>query len=257
MTSPEIKELKALLRRMQQEDPDFLVFEASQHHYLLGPTLTEAELQAFEHKQGVRLPEDYRFFLAEAGNGGIGPASPLFMGQSGAGPFYGLLTLDEAAQDCTLNQPFPFTETTEALAKEAIEAVIDPDKFPGVPGALALCHHGSGLVCFLVVNGPAYGTIWEGRENFYPMAESFDVWYGDWLRRLSEHALPRLANERKISGVRVGMTKAEIVALCGGEWEVKPRGGGKSNLNFKHLSTYFEIDEEERVVWIFAPTIYC
>ena len=257
MTSSEIEDMKALLRRMQAEDPNFRVSGAKQHHYLLGPTLTEAGLLAFEQQHGVRLPSDYRAFLAEAGNGGLGPDSPLYMGKSGAGPYYGLLTLGEAAEDCTLSQPFPFTEATDFLPEEVVWAQMDSDLFPGVLGALALCHYGSGLVCYLVVNGPAYGTVWLGRENFYPMAESFDVWYGDWLRRLQEHALPRLASERKIVGVEVGMTKAEVIDLCGGEWEQKPLWEGKTQLSFSHLSTQFHLDEDDMVVRVVAHDIYC
>lgn len=257
MNSREIEDMKALLRRMQIEDPAFRVFGARQHHYLLGPTLTEPELLAFEQQHRVRLPSDYRVFLAEAGNGGLGPDSALFMGKSGAGPLYGLLTLGDAAEDCTLSQPFPFTEATEALPEEVVWAEMDSDLFPGVLGALALCHGGSGLVYYLVVNGPAYGTIWQGRENFYPIAESFSIWYGDWLRRLEEHALPRLANERKIAGVKVGMAKAEVIAICGVEWEQKPRLEKTTLLTFKHLSTQFELNEQDVVVWIFSHSIYC
>lgn len=134
MTSSEIEEMKALLRRIQAEDPNFRVFGTRQHHYLLGPTLTEPELLAFERQHEVRLPSDYRVFLSEAGNGGLGPDSPLFMGKSGAGPFYGLLTLDGAAQDSNLNRPFPFTESTESLPEETVEALTDPDLFVGVSG---------------------------------------------------------------------------------------------------------------------------
>lgn len=243
---------------MREEDPDFRVFGSEQHHYLLGPTLAESELLAFEQQHGIRLPADYRVFLAEVGNGGLGPDAPrFFMGKSGAGPFNGLLTLDEAAQDCTLRQPFPFTESTESLAEDAVWAHMDADLFPGVPGALALCHYGSGLVCYLVVNGPAYGTVWLGRENFYPMAESFDVWYGDWLRRLEEYALPCLTNERKIVGVGVGMTKAQVTAICGGEWEQKPLWEGKTLLSFCHLSTQFHLDKDGVVVRIVTHTISC
>src|SRR4051812_12907894 len=121
MTSREIKDLRVLLQRMQQEDPGFRVFGSEQHHYLLGPTLTEPELRRFEDKAGVKLPNHYRVFLAEAGNGGVRKDSPLFMGNSGAGPYYGLLSLEDAAQDSDLSQPFPFVESTEALSEEAVE----------------------------------------------------------------------------------------------------------------------------------------
>lgn len=258
MTSSEIMDAKALLSQMQVEDPNFRVFGAAQHHYLLGPTLTEPDLLAFEQQHGIRLPSDYRVFLAEAGNGGLGPDAPgFFMGKSGAGPFYGLLTLNDAAEHSDLKRPFPFTEETESLPEEVVEALTDPDLFAAVPGALALCHGGSGLVYLLIVNGPAYGTIWQGRDNFYPMAELFDVWCGDWLRRLEEHALPRLTRERGVTRVKVGMTKAEVIALCGDEWEQKPRREKTTLLTFQHFPTQFELNEQEEVVWIFSYTIYC
>ena len=260
MTSREFEDLKRLLRRMRQEDAGFRVFGARQHHYVLGPSLTEPELLGFEHKHGIRLPEDYRHFLAKAGNGGVRPDSRVFMGNSGAGPFYGLIALDEAAQDCDLRQPFPFTESTEALPSGAVAALIDPERFPGVPGALPLCHAGCGIIFHLIVKGPAAGTIWQGSEdyeNFYPAASSFDAWYGNWMRRLGEHALPRLASERKITGVRGGMTQAEVIALCGGEWEQKPLSVKKRLLSFRHLSTVFEMNENGVVVQIIPHKIYC
>lgn len=255
MTSQEIEELKVLLHRMQQEDTNFRVFGAEQHHYCLGPPLSESDLLAFEQKQGVRLPDDYRTFLKEAGNGGIHKGSPLFMGDSGAGPFYGLLTLEDASQDCTLDQPFPFTVSTEAMTEEEVDALIDPDKFPGVPGALALCHGGSGFVYYLVVNGPAYGTIWQGREHYYPVASSFDAWYTNWMRCLVNHAPLRLTNERKAEGIVVGMTRDEVIARCGGEWELCPWSEGKYHLRFKHLSTQFEFDKEDNLVRIILHSI--
>jgi len=51
----------------------------------LGPCLSETEVQTFEAHHGVQLPEEYRCFLLEVGNGG-------------AGPLEGLLPLAESVQ---------------------------------------------------------------------------------------------------------------------------------------------------------------
>ena len=53
----------------------------------LGPVLPEREVAAFENRHSVTLPDGYRRFLREVGNGGDGP------------PYYGLARLGEAASD--------------------------------------------------------------------------------------------------------------------------------------------------------------
>src|SRR5260221_586174 len=41
--------------------------------FALNPALTEAEIQSYEQRHHIQLPEDYRLFLRDAGNGGAGP----------------------------------------------------------------------------------------------------------------------------------------------------------------------------------------
>lgn len=233
---------------MRREDPNFRVFGAEQHQYQLGPTLSNGYLDAFEHRHQVRLPADYRLFLREAGNGGTKRHPGRFMGDSGAGPYYGLLTLEDAAADSDLSNSFPLIQATKNLADEELERCIDPDRFPGVPGALALCHQGSGIVSFLVVNGPTYGTMWEGREDFFPTGLSFDAWYRRWMDRLVTRALPVLANERAAARTKVGMTMAQVINICGGHWKKKEWGTNEWFLSFDHLATQFELNEQDVVV---------
>lgn len=243
---------------MQAEDPGFRVFGADHHKYRLGPPLTESELQAFEQQHSVTLPADFRSFLKEAGNGGAIRSSAHYIAiNAGAGPSCGVMPLEEAVIGCDLSKPFPLTEAVDVQAIPGIERWGDEEEFPGI---LEICYHGCATFSYLVVNGPAYGTVWItdlDLKNFHCSHPSFESWYGDWLRRLEEHALPRLANERRIAGVEVGMTKAEVIALSGGEWKQKPRLEKTTTLSFNHLSTQFELDEQERVVWIFSHRIYC
>ena len=255
MTSEDIENLKILLAQMKVEDPNFRVFGAERHQYELGPPLTETELQGFEQKHQIALPEDYRIFLKEAGNGSIRHDSKYFMGNAGAGPFYGLASLEEAAQDSDLALPFPFTEATESLSQEEVDRRRDPDRYPGAPGALALCDYGSGIVYCLVVTGESAGTMWEGRENYYPTDISFGAWYRQWVDALIGK-LPRLANERAIAGrISLGVSKSEIIEICGGSWKQTERSKGRSDLSFEHLATAFELDENEKLIRIISYSV--
>lgn len=63
MTPNESEDLKMLLQQMQQEDPDFRVFGARQHHYCLGLTFTEADLHS---SLGYLPPAEYETQLMKA-----------------------------------------------------------------------------------------------------------------------------------------------------------------------------------------------
>jgi hypothetical protein len=200
----DIAELGDMLQRLRAADSSFRVFGSTQHRYALGPTLSERELAAFESANRIRLPSDYRRFLALVGNGG-------------AGPFHGHAPLNADGQD--LSRPFPFTMATDAFADEELERLLD--NCVGYPGILEVCHHGCAMFSCLVVNGPAYGTIWDGREDFYPTELTFGMWYRRWLER----ALRVLDNERLILRLRVGMKRADVLAEVGGDWRARPALG--------------------------------
>jgi hypothetical protein len=170
------------------------------HRYRLGAVLSEATLAAFESANGVGLPQDYRRFLSEIGNGG-------------AGPYYGLEPLGTFGRD--LSRPFPFVTPPDTLTDDELDELPDGDKYSGV---LEFCHQGCANYSYLVVNGPTYGTIWGGGELLYPTGMAFGVWYRRWLER----ALRVLDNERLVPRLRVGMTRAEVIAEVGGDWQARP-----------------------------------
>ncbi|MCL2714882.1 MAG: hypothetical protein FWD68_09945 [Alphaproteobacteria bacterium] len=192
----EIAELGEMLRRLRARDQDFRVFGSEEQGYRLGPPLSEVELTAFEAVNGVRLPDAYRYFLATVGDGG-------------AGPFYGLEPLSSLGRDalgCDLSRPFLLTAATEDFSEEPL------------PGVLEFCHQGCNIYAYLVVNGPTAGTIWDGCDGeFHPTGLTFDAWYRKWL----EHALRALENESLVAQLKVGMSRAEVLAKVGGKWEVR------------------------------------
>jgi hypothetical protein len=227
MTFDGVADLGALLNRLRAADARRRVFGSEKHGYRLGPVLSEAELASFESAHSVRLPEDYRYFLAKVGNGG-------------AGPFYGLEPLHTFGRD--LFRPFPFTQATDQLTEDELERLPDRDVYPGV---LEFCHQGCAIYSYLVVNGPTYGAIWDGREDFYPTGLSFGVWYRRWLER----ALRALENERLVPRLRVGMSRDDVLTETGGSWEERP-AMARSVRYFEaaDIPAQLELDEQNVVI---------
>jgi hypothetical protein len=68
---------------------------AGEHQYELNPPASEGAVAALEEKYGANLPQDYRCFVTQFADGG-------------AGPVYGLFTIDEAfAEHLVPRLPFP------------------------------------------------------------------------------------------------------------------------------------------------------
>ncbi|MGH3209891.1 MAG: SMI1/KNR4 family protein [Trebonia sp.] len=172
-------EVAGRLEFLRRTDPGFTWFGSSAHRYSLNQPLTAPEVTAFETRHGVSLPEDYRAFLLEVGDGG-------------AGPFYGLFRLDRSDlsgwNDSDLLPgflagTFPHTRPWNELDDEVQDEHVDPTP---ILGSLNLSHQGCGYMVRLVLNGPQRGTLWQdGRSSdmgITPFAPDFPTWYLRWLR---------------------------------------------------------------------------
>jgi hypothetical protein len=139
----------------------------------LSPSLTEAELAAFEKRHNVTLPEDYRAFLSLIGDGGDGP------------PHYGLCRLGATPSDLgdTLHfsRPFPFTKPWVWEDGEESDEGTHEQIYQGV---LIISTEGCGQNWTLVINGPEHGHVWNhsdvGMQPLNP-AMTFLDWYEAWL----------------------------------------------------------------------------
>jgi hypothetical protein len=151
------------------------------HRYQLEPPVSEERVTAYEHRNGIRLPEDYRAFITRVANGGAGPS------------LYRLLPLDPERVDPQLHRPFPFRP--DALPSRTW----DDDKgfweFDGSPfcpelwcGTIDLTDEGCTFARLLVVSGLHRGRIVHvdlernGWPTFDP-APDFLTWYENWLFR--------------------------------------------------------------------------
>src|SRR3954454_16307446 len=115
-----------LLGELDRRDPRRKVFGSGGHDYKLNPPLPTSVIEAFEERHGVSLPEDYRHFLSEIGNGGDGP-------------HYGRLTFceDEDGRDWggggVVGDPGKLFPHTVAWTLPASFWDCEPDWPPGTP----------------------------------------------------------------------------------------------------------------------------
>jgi hypothetical protein len=152
-------------------DPRLLRFGAASHRYELRPPLSELRIAELEAAAGVRLPDDYRDFLLEVGDGG-------------AGPYYGLVPFDQAEQRAMMEGRF---EPREPAPLEA-----SPRLQPW-HGVVLLAHLGCGYLAYLVVEGRRRGEVWldlgsHGEPTC--IAPHFIAFYTAWLSSLQRHEWP-------------------------------------------------------------------
>ena len=205
------------IAQLRRDDREHRRFGASAHRYRFPDRLTEQAVASFEGRFGVRLPDDYRTFLTEVGNGGPGPeygVLPLghHAGRDGQAGF------EEYVIDNDPGKPFPHTAGWN-VPLHILNAVRHLDHAPTTPrfagtnwleeaiwapgmmnGTIPICDTGCGIYLHLVVSeGNEFGHVWvDGRANDggiqpVPLRDrprvTFAEWYLDWLER--ERRSPR------------------------------------------------------------------
>lgn len=145
-----VGKLRRQLKRAGEKDPDFSRFGARSHKYQLKPPVSEETITAFEERFGISLLEGYRNFL-------------LWIGDGGAGPFYGLYPL----------------KTTE------------PCQLPDYSGGavLPLGTQGCTLMTGLILDGPDKGRVIyydedQGGPPTVMREPDFLAWYQRWTREV-------------------------------------------------------------------------
>lgn len=179
------------------EKKDILV-SIAKSDTLFNPVLSLKDIKQFEVENSVTLPRDYKLFISEIGNGGVGPG-------------LGLKPLDDSVLDfklrnrprICLNQEFPFqVKWNESWIEsfdwendypdaDVVDRYMDTDH---ITGCLQISHQGHGCTCLLVVNGHEFGKIWKDDRADYggisPVVNknnehvTFGEWYTDWITNL-------------------------------------------------------------------------
>jgi len=198
-----------LLRKM---DAERTIFGSRTHNYELNLCLTEDEILAVEKRYSITLPEDYRIFLLNVGNGGAGPAYGLFkLGEED--DCFGFTTWERGGLLGDPSQPFIHQDKwnlpdsfwaeepdeqgmSEEEYEDAYEAwIVREEELSWNPvimnGAIPICHLGCALRQWLVVSGSEAGNIWcddrADGNGIYPLIfdgkhrVTFSEWYMQWL----------------------------------------------------------------------------
>jgi len=186
------------LSKLRDLDNALSIHGASSHKYCLNRKLSEDQITDFEDRHMIQLPEEYRAFLLHIADGG-------------AGPYYGIETLENSLfSDLDNKRPGEFVNPSIPFAFEAAwnmqyegdeedeQAYEEHEKEyfskKWETGILRLCNYGCGVWLNLVVAGTEKGNIWvDDRGNdggIYPdqyfeqtTRTTFLEWYLLWLNQ--------------------------------------------------------------------------
>ncbi|MBI4751077.1 MAG: SMI1/KNR4 family protein [Acidobacteria bacterium] len=151
---------------------------------VFNPCLTLQEVEGFEARYDITLPEDYRRFILEIGDGGDGP----WKGILPLRRFFSMnhnRILDDLKKPFLHQSPWSYNQISEAERDQ-----YDMDPFSLTQGALPISDVGCGIAILLVITGPQRGTIWiddtesDGLLKPEKNGSSFTEWYSQWLDQL-------------------------------------------------------------------------
>jgi hypothetical protein len=205
--------IQRLLTDLDRRDRRRKVFGSGSHQYRLNPPLPLPTIEAFERRHGVILPDDYRLFLAEIGNGGAGPAYGVFpLGQhdhchdfcaweesdlvgdlSKRFPHADAWNLPDSFWEREPDPPPDISLEEEDRMMEAWDRELEANYWdPAImSGAMPICHLGCAYRQWLVVNGDQRGYVWDDdradHAGIRPLRDhedrqqTFSDWYMRWL----------------------------------------------------------------------------
>ena len=192
----QISKLKKIDGNRFFKSKPFKLFGSEEHKYKLNGCLNESEIAKFEKVNQIELPADYRSFIKNIGNGGVGPG-------------YGLYKLENWNLDINiemnnfLSTNFPYTEKWNSIyaGNTDIEYYTESEEFKNweieyfnekhIAGSLRISHYGCAIYYILIVSGIEKGNVWiDDRASdggIYPLSTekkgryNFNDWYNEWI----------------------------------------------------------------------------
>lgn len=202
----QIQRIVQKMELVRAKDADFTVFGASSHKYRMKSPISIDEVEAFERRNRVSIPQEFKLFLTSVGNGG-------------AGPYYGIYSLG-SNEDIYLSEPCRLhpgmtDEEWEELVRFDRDGVSDEqydEEYDALfQGMLSLGTQGCTYEMMLIVNGEYRGRIvyidGDLQKPFFTYEKHFLDWYERWL--------DEIIKGYNISwfGVKRGGDDAELIEL--------------------------------------------
>lgn len=189
--------IKNKLTDARKADKEFKVFGAGNHKYEINAPIGANIAFDFEQEYGINLPECYKVFVTQVGNGGIG------YGDSAAGPFYGIFPfgtrLDELVyeniaqsfqQDCKI-YPYMTDSYWEDLTRkinetdDILDEEYDTERGKIFAGILPIGSQGCTYIHGIILNGEHKGKVvnldMDCQKPKFTFENNFLDWYERWL----------------------------------------------------------------------------
>lgn len=199
-TLNQIERIKIKLRLAKNTDAFFEVFGASSHKYILNSPLDIQEINDFEKTYNITLPNTYKTFLSKIGNGGLEYKNSV-VGNSGAGPYYGLFSLNhlyhfitEPSTGYLEKEPFFNEEITSDFWFKRFYEEIDDDTdraynnevAKAYAGILNIGYCGCSGYFGIILNGKNKGRVLYTYDEteycpHFVEEKNFLDWYENWL----------------------------------------------------------------------------
>lgn len=215
-------DIQKQIRKAANKDTEYKIFGAKKHRYQLNPVTTIEKIRQFEQKHNLKLPEEYVFFLTQVGNGG-------------AGPYYGLYSLEEVEkynadyQQAMEAEVFIDASLSKEKWKKAVEVLENSDeKYDEVlqhitTGILVIGTQGCTYDNLLMCRGSESGKIvyidWNLEEDAPPFLTgmTFLDWYEGYFMEIAE------GNQVTSYGYRMLGTESELLKAYARTEEVQEK----------------------------------
>ncbi|MFM2430747.1 MAG: hypothetical protein RLZZ511_1960 [Cyanobacteriota bacterium] len=221
----QINRIKNKLKIAQEVDHDLKVFGADSHKYYIDTPINIESLREVENQHNIVLPDCYRGFLTQVGNGGCSA------NRSAAGPFYGISPIETLLVGYSLehlSQPvkispdmteeewsFLAAQLNDDLPDEEYEKIHD-EIYSGI---LWIGFQGCSFYHGLILNGQYKGRviylsdeIYEDYQPEFTHSDNFLDWYESWLDAVISKDIFQPGGSREFGFIKSGSEQDLIQA---------------------------------------------